>query len=72
MLVILTDRQILSTKQVCDGCLMADSRGLPRWRQGKLCCGHLVETFKNDAGITCSERAKVYQCQMGFQVTEIE
>jgi hypothetical protein len=72
MLVILTDRQILSTKQVCDGCLMADSRGLPRWRQGKLCCGHLVETPNSNSEVVCSDRAKTYRCQMGFQVAEIK
>ncbi len=64
MLVILTDRQILSTKQVCGGCLMADSCGLPRWREGELCCGHLVEN-------TSGKQPKVYECEMGFRVTEV-
>lgn len=50
MLVILTEQQVLSTKQICSGCLMADSGGLPRWRQGKLCCGQLIENQKNNLG----------------------
>lgn len=72
MLVILTDRQILSTKQVCSGCLMADSGGLPRWRQGKLCCGHPVATQNNNCEKNLSDRPKIYECQMGFQVTNIQ
>jgi hypothetical protein len=76
MLVILTDRQILSTKQVCSGCLMADSGGLPRWQQGKLCCGHLVaiqnHNVELDVELSNCNRPKIYECQMGFRVTDIE
>ena len=74
MLVILTEKQVLSTKQVCSNCLMADSAGSPRWRQGKLCCGHLIENTANDfssAEAQC-KRAKIYQCQMGFHLTNIK
>ena len=65
MVVILTEQQILSTKQVCGSCLMADSGGGPRWRQGKLCCGHLIENPQENL-------PKVYECQMGFHVTNIK
>jgi len=38
MLVMLIEDQILAPGQVCQSCLMADSSGQPRWRQGKLRC----------------------------------
>jgi hypothetical protein len=72
MLVILTDRQILSTQQVCSGCLMADSGGLPRWQQGKLCCGHLVPIQNYNPELVTCDRPEIYECQMGFRVTDIE
>jgi hypothetical protein len=65
MLVILTDEFILSTQQVCQGCLLADNQGLPRWRQGKLCCGHSLSKPEN-------KQATLYECQMGFRVANIE
>ncbi len=64
MLVILTDEQILSVQQVCPSCLMADRSGLPRWREGKLCCGHALN--KSAEG-----RATIYECQMGFRLTQV-
>ena len=69
MLVILTERQVLSTKQVCSNCLMADSGGLPRWRQGKLSCGRLLNNPRTDLDIP---KNQVYECQMGFRVTDID
>jgi hypothetical protein len=72
MLVILTERQILSTKQVCSSCLMADSGGLPRWRKGTLCCGHPVAKQNSDSKLAASDRAKIYECQMGFHLTDIQ
>jgi hypothetical protein len=42
MLVILTDEQILSPKQVCQTCLLADQSGQPRWRQGRLRCAQAI------------------------------
>lgn len=72
MLVILTDRQILSTNQVCGGCLMADSGGFPRWRQGKLCCGHLLDNQNDSSELAMRDRPKIYECQMGFHVTDIK
>jgi len=67
MLVIVTNKQILSVKQVCPGCLMADRGGSPRWNRGKLGCGYLLDSNKTQDG-----QARIYQCQMGFQVTEVD
>ncbi len=64
MLVILTDEQILSVKKVCPSCLMADRGGSPRWQKGKLGCGHLIEN-------SGEPKAKVYECQMGFHLADI-
>lgn len=65
MLVILTEEQVLSTQQVCPGCLLADRGGLPRWRQGKLGCGH----FLAKAG---ENLPALYECQMGFRIANID
>ncbi len=65
MLVILTEEQVISTKQVCRGCLLADRSGLPRWHRGKLSCGQLVDKSADD-------RPALYKCQMGFSVANIE
>ncbi len=64
MLVILTDEQVLSTQQVCQGCLLATKGGSPRWSQGKLGCGQAVTT--NTPG-----QPALYECQMGFRVAQI-
>ena len=65
MLVILTRDNILSVNQVCSSCLLADQKGTPRWHHGKLGCGHSLD--KNDP-----QQAAVYECEMGFQVAEVE
>ena len=64
MLVILTNEQVLSVKQVCPSCLMADRGGSPRWRQGKLGCGNLIEQ-------SGEHKPTVYECQMGFHLADI-
>ena len=64
MLVIITDEQVLSPKQVCQTCLMANRGGLPRWHHGKLKCGHTVNKSSEN-------QATVYECQMGFRVADI-
>ena len=64
MLVIITDEQLLSPKQVCQTCLMANRGGLPRWHQGKLNCGRTVNKSNEN-------QATVYECQMGFRVADI-
>ena len=65
MLVILTHDNILSVNQVCSGCLLADQQGTPRWHHGELGCGHSL-------GKVDTRQAKVYECEMGFQVTEVD
>lgn len=80
MLVILTDEQMLSPQQVCCNCLLADSKGLPRWRKGKLGCGLAIssrrsrESPKSDRE-DCEGHTKLpelYECQMGFRVAAID
>ena len=65
MIVMIAERQILSARQVCQNCLMSDRSGLPRWHGSELGCGKILlnSTFT---------QTKVYQCQMGFNVTQIE
>jgi hypothetical protein len=65
MLVILTRDNILSPKQVCSGCLLADQKGKPRWHHGKLGCGHSLDKV-------ATQQAAVYECEMGFQVAEVD
>jgi hypothetical protein len=66
MLVILTERQVLSPQSVCSGCLWATSQGEPRWRQEQLCCGRLVRDR------TPCDQPPAYECQMGFQLVKVE
>ena len=64
MTVIIGEQQILSARQVCQHCLMSDRSGLPRWHGNELGCGKIrLKTFTG---------AKVYQCQMGFNVVRVE
>ena len=65
MLVILAEGQILSTEQVCPGCLLANSQGLPRWQQGQLGCGRSLGKGGNN-------QPALYKCQMGFRVANLE
>ena len=65
MLVILTDEHILSTKQVCQNCLLADQRGQPRWRGGQLGCGQATRKLTEN-------QPDQYQCQMGFRLANVE
>ena len=64
MIVMITDEQIFSAKQVCQGCLMADVSGLPRWSRGQLRCGKALQ-------VSTSQQAKIYKCEMGFNVTQV-
>ncbi|MDB9315168.1 hypothetical protein PN462_18785 [Spirulina sp. CS-785/01] len=77
MLVILTDEQVLSPKQVCQGCLFANQEGLPRWRKNGLGCGLAMQAADKRVcpkSLTQVQARfpKLYQCQMGFQVAYIE
>lgn len=65
MLVILQEGKILSTTTVCQQCLWANQTGKPRWQNGKLECGSCLTKHK-------SHRAKIYECQMGFHLANIE
>jgi hypothetical protein len=65
MLVILNLEQVISPNQVCQGCLLADQSGLPRWHHGKLSCAH--HCSKQDQG-----QPTIYECQMGFKLANIE
>ncbi|MCM1982297.1 hypothetical protein [Lyngbya confervoides] len=70
MLVILTKNQVLSTDTVCQGCLLADQRGHPRWQNGHLCCGQQVPREASDAKKR-TDSCLQYRCQMGFRVAQI-
>lgn len=65
MIVMIADEQILSPRQVCQNCLMADHSGLPRWHRGELGCGQALQKSN-------SREAKIYKCQMGFNVTQVD
>ncbi len=66
MLVILTQENILSVQTVCHDCLLADHQGLPRWKHGKLGCGSSISKNLD------THQPKRYQCQMGFEIAEVE
>lgn len=66
MLVIFTERQLLSPQYVCQGCLMADQSGQPRWHDGQLRCGRAVS---QQVG---ADFPVQYECQMGFRVANID
>jgi hypothetical protein len=65
MLVIVMEEQIITPKQVCQSCLLADKSGQPRWLQGKLACGSVVSKG-NSLG------SDQYECVMGFRIVNIE
>ncbi|MBD1808427.1 MAG: hypothetical protein KME25_00815 [Symplocastrum torsivum CPER-KK1] len=65
MLVILMDEQILSPNQVCQNCLLADQSGQPRWRRGKLGCGHAIRKLT-------PHQPDQYECEMGFRIANVE
>jgi hypothetical protein len=68
MLVVVINDRLLSPQSVCNACLLADRDGLPRWRQGKLCCGQLIRNLN-----LCNEsQPDAYQCQMGFRLMDVE
>jgi hypothetical protein len=65
MLVVILKNQVIAPQQVCQGCLLADSEGQPRWRQGRLCCGQLVRKVHE-------QQPLAYECQMGFKLVDID
>jgi len=64
MLVVLLDEQILSPKQVCQNCLLADRSGVPRWRRGGLGCGQTLRRLTD-------QQPELYECQMGFRLARL-
>ncbi len=64
MLVIMTENQIYNHEIVCQNCLLADISGHPRWKQGKLCCGHNVTKHTD-------KQPDQYECEMGFRLVNI-
>lgn len=64
MLVILIEDQVVQPKTVCQSCPMASQSGLPRWNQGQLRCGHLIEQ-------SLRGNLPQYECTMGFRVAEL-
>lgn len=81
MLVILMNDQLIQPKAVCQGCLMADQQGKPRWHRGKLLCGRALQCppekcSPEQDGNTCSAPGNPYphqyECQMGFRITHID
>jgi hypothetical protein len=65
MLIILVEDQILTPKQVCQSCLLADESGSPRWRGGQLVCAHAVEKLT-------AQQPEQYECVMGFRIAYIQ
>ncbi len=65
MLVIMMDNQLLSAHQVCQGCLLADQKGQPRWQQGQLRCGHALRKLN-------ANQPEQFEWVMGFRVANIE
>jgi hypothetical protein len=64
MLVVLTDAQLFPPQVVCQSCLLADRKGLPRWYRGRLCCGTLIPK-------TAVDHLHQYRCAMGFRLAEV-
>ncbi|MGC1306099.1 MAG: hypothetical protein WA885_02630 [Phormidesmis sp.] len=64
MLVILMEDRLLPPATVCQSCPMASQSGLPRWHQGRLRCGRLVEK-------SLEKIPAQYECTMGFRVADL-
>jgi len=63
MVVLLTDREVLSPRQVCNQCLYASADGKPRFHEGKVTCGRGPD--KPDPA------KKPHCCPMGFRVVDM-
>ncbi|MEM9006349.1 MAG: hypothetical protein AAGE59_22830 [Cyanobacteria bacterium P01_F01_bin.86] len=64
MLVVMMDEQVLAPTAICQGCLMANQQGQPRFHQGRLTCGRLLAKLHD-------EQPTQYECQMGFRIANI-
>jgi hypothetical protein len=70
MVVILAGNQVLSPRQVCQGCLLADRSGLPRLQDGyPTCCGKTGEATNHHAGDQAA--CMTVECPMGFRVARL-
>jgi len=56
-----TEEQVIAPHAVCQGCLLADRDGHPRWRGGELRCGRQLR----------ATAPELYECQMGFRVAHV-
>jgi hypothetical protein len=65
MLVILMENQLIAPKKVCQTCLLADRNGQPRWKGGRLRCGHPIPKLSEN-------QASVYECEMGFHIASVD
>ena len=65
MLVIVMEDQILTPRQVCQSCVLADGKGQPRWCQGKLRCGWAIHKLTE-------QHPEQYECMMGFRIANVE
>ncbi|HLO52318.1 MAG TPA: hypothetical protein VK211_28220 [Kamptonema sp.] len=65
MLVILMENQMLVPHSVCQGCLLADQSGQPRWSRNELRCGHPLPK-------PAASQPDQYECQMGFRIANIQ
>ncbi len=63
MVVLLTDREVLSTGQVCRQCLYANTEGEPRIHDGKVTCGRGLQAPAPPTKSPC--------CPMGFRVVDM-
>ncbi len=73
MLVMMTEHQLLPPQTVCQTCLFADQQGLPRWRQGQLCCGSMVPECSPPKVPDCAvQKIRQFRCEMGFRLANVE
>lgn len=64
MLVVVMKDQLLAPDTVCQGCLMADQSGQPRFQGGRLTCGRRLSHRHEEQPIE-------YECQMGFRIASV-
>lgn len=62
--MVMGDR-VITPHVVCQGCLLADSSGQPRWQGGQLRCGQALQKLH-------TEQPERFECQMGFTVANIQ
>lgn len=65
MLVILIKEELINPQAICQTCLLANKSGEPRWKEGKLGCGHAV-------GKVTEQQPDWYECSMGFRIANIK